>query len=164
MALSTRSRKRLEVTMANRVDAKEVADAIDSMIPTVQMRTVTVGFAQFAGLGVADVATFNLGAALPAGARIVGHEIVALTPFNDGGGNPDVTVQIGDTSAVDSIVTALNVAHDGSAGAGTSGAAGYPMAAISGTATLKFTTNNAAHMVGLDAGAVTANILFVVPV
>lgn len=126
--------------------------------------TKTITFAAFAALTTEDTAAVDFDAALPANARVIGHDIIVTTPFNDGTGNPTVTAAVGASGGdADSIVTAYNVAHDGVSGPGTSGVLGYPMASASAvTPAVTFVTNNAAHLVGLDAGSITVNVFYIV--
>lgn len=141
-------------------EVKTIADANMGVVK----RTVTIGFADFSALTTEDTIAIDVGAVLPANARCVGHELVSLTPFNDGSGNPDVSIEVGIKGGdADAVVTSHNIGHDGAGGAGTSGVLGYPMAPL-GAVTLAatVTTNNGAHLVALDAGAVTVNVFYIV--
>jgi hypothetical protein len=128
--------------------------------------TKTIGFAAFSGLTTEDTYSIDFDAALPANARVVGHEIVAVTAFDDGGADVDVKIEVGTSGGdVDSIITAFDVdtTANGAVGPGTSGVLGYPMASVSAiTPAVKFTTDNAAHLVGLDSGAVTVNLFYLI--
>lgn len=141
-------------------EVKTIADANMGVVK----RTVTIGFADFSALTTEDTIAIDVGAVLPANARCVGHELVSLTPFNDGSGNPDVSIEVGIKGGdADAVVTSHNIGHDGAGGAGTSGVLGYPMAPL-GAVTLAatVTTNNGAHLVALDAGSVVVNVFYVV--
>ena len=140
------------------------ASAVSAAATVPVKRTVTVTTANFSALTTENVLSIDIGAVLPANARIVGHEFTSLTPFDDGGANVAVSVELGIKSGdVDAIVTSYDVSSTGVAGPGTSGVLGYPMAKP-GTVTLaaKFTTTNAAHLKGLDAGSVVINVFYVV--
>jgi hypothetical protein len=73
---------------------------------TVQKRTVTIGHADLTVAGTTE--TENIGAVLPANARIVGVDIRALTAFS-GGGTGAQTVDIGTAGDVDALVDGSNL-------------------------------------------------------
>ncbi len=68
---------------------------------TASKRTVTVGHADLDAAATSQ--TINIGATLPANARIVGYDIRALTIFT-GGGAGAVTVDVGTSGDIDAIV------------------------------------------------------------
>jgi hypothetical protein len=143
----------------------EVKAVADAGIGAVK-RTVTIGFADFAALGVADFTAIDVGAALPANARLLGYEIVDVTPFDDGGASVDVKIRIGvgvETSAIMGDVDIDQAAAPIASTNGTPGARGYPMHNLGGeTVIATVTTTNPAHLAGLDAGAVTVNLFYCV--
>lgn len=132
------------------------AQALAAASLPVQKRTVRI---QHSDLTDADGSqTINIGAALPANARVVSREIRLATAFS-GGGAGAVTVAIGGTDA-DGIVSATSVFTGAPAAqAGTSGI--NPEGKLGGeqlTATVAADVNVA----DLTAGDMTIDVLFVV--
>lgn len=127
-------------------------------------RTVTVAFNDGA-FGAAATATINIGAILPANARIVGHELTTFTAFQDLVDTIAVDVEVGENGGgadVDSVITSTNV-RTGATGfpkAGTSGVKGYPLASESGEQiAIKFTAGG--NLNTLTAGSVTVNVFYI---
>lgn len=120
----------------------------------------------FAALGAADFVSTNLGAVMPANARLIGAAIESVVPFDDGDADVDVKVEIGiDGETVSNIMGTFDVDKTaaGAIGSGTPGAKGHPMCPIGGKqVTFTVVTTNAAHLAGLDAGSMTVSLFYIV--
>ena len=139
--------------------AAAVAAAIAAGPGVVQKRTVSVGFATFASTAAKTLAV-DIGAALPANARILSRELRIATEFT-GGGESAVTCSVGITTATTAIVNAQDVLGTSGDIAGTSGTDPQPLYASASQllATYTSTTNN---LEDLTAGAMVIDVLFVV--
>lgn len=104
--------------------------------------------------------TLNVGAALPANARIYGFNIKLATPFS-GGGAAAVSVEVGSAGDADAIVDGADLfaaAVDGQASSAPAGIAPYKHFALSTQITATFTSN--VNVADLDAGSVTIEIYY----
>lgn len=129
-------------------------------------KSLNIGFADFAALGAADFVSTNMGAVIPANGRLVGYDVLVTTPFDDGDADVDVKVEIGiDGETVSMIMGTFDVDKTaaGADGAAAPGAKGHPMCDIGGKQiTVTTVTTNGAHLAGLDAGAMTVNLFYLV--
>ncbi|MFA4900955.1 MAG: hypothetical protein WC563_15660, partial [Brevundimonas sp.] len=110
------------------------------------------------------VETENIGAALPANARILGVCVKLTTPFT-GGGTASMDVQIGTAADIDSLVDACNVlaaAVDGMPSTQTPGLYPYKHYAAGAQMIATFTPDGAHATADTDAGSVTIDILYTV--
>jgi len=145
-------------------EVKALADAHDVALSALtdgalQKRTVTVTHAELTSEVAGEAQAIDIGAVLPANARILGRELSGLTEFS-GGDVASCTLDIGGTDA-DAIVAAQNVF----AGAGVvdkQGTSGVNPNGNLGGQQLKatFTPDGAHALAALDAGAVTITVLF----
>ncbi len=126
-------------------------------------------FKRSLALGHADLVdadgsqTFNLGAVLPANARIVGASVKLATPFT-GGGAADVKLDIGTAGDPDAIVNAADLfaaAVDGEASAMPSGIAPNKHFVAAG-AQLTATVDADVNVADLTAGAATIDVLYTI--
>lgn len=112
-------------------------DGIDANATAVVKRTVTITLANLTALlaGNKDQ-KFNVGAALPTNARVVGVDVGegTFTGFDNGGGGGTCTVKVGQNANSDDVMGAVNIAtgQTGFPKQGTLGALGYRMAPLSG--------------------------------
>lgn len=133
-----------------------------SLAGNVQKRTVTVTHAELTDADGSQ--TINIGAVLPANARIVGCDIRGLTVFS-GGTASAVAVDIGSSGDVDAIVDGADLfaaAVDGGPATMPKGVRPEKTFATSGvqlTATFLATGDT---LLALTAGAVTIDVLFIV--
>lgn len=143
----------------------EVKAEADAGMP-VQKCTVTVAFGDLAA-GVVNGASVavNIGAGLPANARIVGASVDLATPFT-GGGAASVSLSIGsigDPAAIVNGADVLAAAVDGQASTLPAGKAPHKHFAIGAVQLLAtFTPDGAAALAGLTAGACTVDVLYTV--
>ena len=149
----------LAQVQADVVTAQTTANAAMS----VQKRTVTIAFGDWAALAAATTHAVDVGLILPANSRIVGHEVVMTTPFNSGGTNPDIAVDVGVKAGdTDAVIAAKNISHDGTSGT-TPGVQGYSMAKLGAVTLLATVTSAATPLANYSAGAMTINV-FVIPI
>lgn len=137
----------------------EALDALD--VGKIQKRTVTIGHADLTDAVNGEAQAINIGAVLPANARIIGRELTGLTEFS-GGSVSAVTLSIGGTDA-DGIVAAQDVFTGAGVVAkqGTSGV--NPNGNLGGQQLRATFTPDAGHALeALTAGAVTITVLFAV--
>jgi hypothetical protein len=127
----------------------------------IQKRTVTIGHADLTDAVNGEAQAINIGAVLPANARIIGRELTGLTEFS-GGSVSAVTLSIGGTDA-DCIVAAQDV-FTGAGVVSKEGTSGVNPNGNLGGQQLKATfTPDAGHALdALTAGAVTITVLFAV--
>lgn len=140
-------------------DLETASAALDA--GKIQKRTVTIGHADLTSAANGEAQAINIGAALPANARIIGRELTGLTEFS-GGSVSSLTLSIGGTDA-DGIVAAQSVFT----GAGTvakQGTSGVnPNGNLGGQQLTATFTPDAGHALdALTAGAVTITGLFAV--
>lgn len=131
---------------------------------TIVKRTVTVGFADLVALGGVFTGSINIGAALPANARVMGHELVAWTAFS-GGAVASATCEIGVAAGdTDAVVTATDVFTGSVAvpGPGVDGILGYPMAPIGAVQLAALFTTTVGFLNALTAGSVTIDVFYIV--
>lgn len=126
-----------------------------------QKRTLTVGHADLTDAVNGEAQSINIGAALPANARILGVDLRLATPFT-GGGAATVVLDIGTAGDKDAIVAAADVksaAVDGEASTRPAGIA--PNKLLSAAQLLATFTPDGAHTLdGLTAGSVVIDVLF----
>lgn len=128
---------------------------------SVQKRSITVGHANLTVAGTTEVE--NIGAALPANARILGISLHTVTPFS-GGGTGAQAVDIGTSGDPDALIDGADLfaaAVDGQAASLPSGIAPNKLFVAAGAqliATFVTDTTQAAF----TAGAVTIDVFFVV--
>lgn len=134
-----------------------------SVAATIVKRTVTI--TQAADLaGVADTTvTKNIGAALPANARIIGYE-VDVTTLISGGTISAATVSIGVTGTAAAIAAATSV-FTGATGfpkVPTVGAKGYLMSNVGGSQLTATVVSTGGNLSVATAGSVTVNVFYIV--
>jgi hypothetical protein len=146
--------------LANKLtDLDGHADAAEA--GAIQKRTVTVGHADLTDAVNGHAQVINIGAVLPANARILGRELSGLTEFS-GGSVASCTLSVGGTDA-----DALIAAQDVFTGAGVvakQGTSGVdPNGNLGGQQLTATFTPDAGHALeALTAGAVTITVLFAV--
>jgi hypothetical protein len=128
---------------------------------TVSKRTVTVGHADLTDADTSQ--DINIGAALPANARIVGVDLHTFTAFS-GGTVSALAVDIGSSGDVDALVDGADLftaAVDGGPSTRPAGIRPNKLYATATQLTARFvsTTDN---LVNLTAGAITIDVLYVV--
>lgn len=124
-------------------------------------RTVTVGHADLTASAMSEA--INIGATLPANARILSTDIRALTPFS-GGGAAAVTVDVGTSGDVDALVDGSNLfaaAVDGGPSTMPTGIRPNKTFVSSG-AQLIATFISDVNVADLDAGSVTIDVTYYV--
>lgn len=125
-----------------------------------QKRTVTVGQADLTAAVNGTAQAINIGAALPANARIRGAQLKLATPFT-GGGASAVTVDIGTAEDVDAIVDGADVfaaAVDGYASSMPLGIAPFKHFPTSKQLIATFTPDGGATLLALTAGSVVIDV------
>lgn len=127
----------------------------------IQKRTVTVTHADLTDAVAGEAQAINIGAVLPANARILGRELTGLTEFS-GGSVASCTLSIGGTDA-DAIVAAQDV-FTGAGVVAKQGTSGVNPNGNLGGQQLKatFTPDGGHALDALTAGAVTITVLFAV--
>lgn len=129
-----------------------------------QKATATIAFGALAAGTVNGAAvSVNVGAALPANARILSVALRLATPFT-GGGATSVALALGTTNDLAAIVSAANVlaaAVDGQASTLTPGKAPGKLFATAGAQLLATFTPDGSHALsGLTAGSITVDVLY----
>lgn len=142
-------------------DDPAVADAVENR-PL--KRTLTLLETAFAGNAVNGAASIvNVGAALPANARILGYDFRALTPFT-GGGAASVTGKLGTAGDDDALVAAvdlLTAAVDGGPATITRGVRpNKHFAAAGAQLILTVTPDGGANLAALTAGSVIVDVWY----
>lgn len=132
---------------------------------TVAKRTVTIGHADLTDGDDGDPQAFNIGAVLPANARIMGVDMRAYTPFT-GGGASALTCDVGTSGDVDALVDGADLfaaAVDGGPASMPAGIRPNKTFASAG-AQLIATLTPDGSTAGTDytAGAVTIDVLYAV--
>lgn len=125
-----------------------------------QKRTVTIGHADLDA--AATTQTINVGAVLPANARILGVSLHDVTAFS-GGTVSALELDIGTAGDVDAIVAQADLAGaavDGQAASCPSGIAPHKLFAAAGAQLAAKFTATGDDLVNLTAGAVTIDVLF----
>lgn len=125
----------------------------------IQKRTITLTPASFAGVA-ADTATLNIGAILPANARIISREVRIATELT-GGGVASVTASVGVAGATTEIVNAQDVFGTSGNVPGTAGANPNPLYATASQLIVTITSTSA-NLDLLTAGSVTIDVMFTV--
>lgn len=157
------TREALRVKLAEHDTGLDAADAAILALQggAIQKRTVTVGHADLTDAVNGHAQVVNIGAVLPANARILGRELSGLTEFS-GGSVSSCTVSIGGTDA-DAIVAAQDiftgagvVAKQGTSGVNPNGNLGGQQL------TATFTPDGGHALEALTAGAITITVLFAV--
>lgn len=134
-----------------------------SVAATIVKRTVTITqAADLAGVAALTL-TKNIGAVLPANARLVGYEVDAATLVSGGTINA-ATLSIGVTGTAAAIGAATSV-FTGATGFPktlTAGAKGYPMCNIGGAQLTATVTATAGNLSVATAGSLTVNVFYIV--
>lgn len=123
-------------------------------------RTVTVTHAELTAAALSQA--INIGAALPAKARVLGFDLHALTPFS-GGGATAVSVEIGTAGDVDAIVDGANLfaaAVDGGPSTMPLGVRPHKAFLTGGQLIATFTSD--VNVVNLAAGSVIVDVWYAV--
>lgn len=143
--------------VATLAESSVLADAGVSL----QKRTVTIGHADLTDADTSE--TENIGAALPANARILGVSLHTVTAFS-GGGTGSLTVDIGSAGDIDAIIDGADLfaaVVDGQAATRPLGIAPNKLFAAGGAQlTATFVTDTT--LAAFTAGAVTIDVLFAV--
>ncbi len=142
--------------LADAATAQTAADAA-----TLGKRTLTIGHADLTDADGSQ--TLNIGATLPANARIMAVEMRALTPFS-GGTAGSVTVDVGTSGDVDALIDGADLfaaAVDGGPATMPQGVRPNKMFASAG-AQLIATVAADDDVADLDAGSVIIDVLYVV--
>lgn len=127
---------------------------------TLQKRSVTVGHADLTDADTSQ--TINIGATLPANARIVGASIHTCTAFS-GGSVSALVVDIGTSGDVDAIVDGadlMSTVQDGQAASRPLGIAPNKLFAAAGAQLIATFTSTTDNLVNLTAGTCTIDVLF----
>jgi hypothetical protein len=119
--------------------------------------TTALLLADLQALGAALTSTINVGAALPANARVIGAEIQGVTPFAGAGLVSAVATLQGGADAAGSLVTAYAATAAGFGAVGSNPYKSRGMQQITMTVTLVGVNLNA-----LTAGAITARAWYLV--
>jgi hypothetical protein len=136
-------------------EVKALADAAIAL----QKRTVTIGHADLTEATNNTAQAIAIGAALPANAVVLGHEVHVTTVFS-GGSASAVTVDIGGTDP-DAIVDGMDIFTGAATGALTGTAGVHPKGKFSAqTLTATFLTDASHALLGLSAGALTITVWF----
>ncbi len=137
-----------------------VAAALAGAGVSLQKRTVTVGHADLTDADTSE--DENIGAALPANARILGVDIRLATAF--AGITGPVTVDIGSSGDIDALVDGANLtdaAVDGQASTRPAGIAPNKLFATSTQLVARFLSASG-NLADCSAGSVTIDVLFAV--
>lgn len=134
-----------------------VLSAHDETRPQFGMRTLELTHADLTLEAKTQV--LAIGAALPAGARVIGRELRLTTPFS-GPGASSVTADVGSSADADAIVVAANI-FTGAPGA-QAGTAGINPTGSYGAVALQATITSNVNLDLLSAGALVIDVLFVV--
>ena len=140
------------------------ADALAEAGVALQKRTVTIGHADLEGNDVDGAAsTVNIGAVLPANARVIGAVTRGYTPFT-GGGLSAVALDIGTAGDIDAIVDgadAFAAAVDGGTSTLPPGISPNKLFVAAGAQLIATLTPDGGHdLQDATAGAVTIDVLF----
>ena len=132
-------------------------------IPT--KRTVTVGHADLTAASNGLAQAINIGATLPANARIISVDASALTPFS-GGSASAVGMTIGTSGDVDALISVCDVfaaAVDGGPSSFTAGIRPNKLFATVGAQLIATFTPDGSHtLLGLTAGSITIDVFYTV--
>lgn len=150
------------------VEIKGTLTTEPSISNGVQKRTVTVAYnnaALVAANSNGGAATVNIGATLPANARILGVDMRALTPFT-GGSASAVTVDVGTSADVDALVDGADVFAAAVDGGPTTMPAGVrpnkTFATVGAQLIATFAPDGGHQLANLTAGSVIIDVLFTV--
>lgn len=124
-------------------------------------RTVTIGHADLTDNDTSQ--TVNIGATLPANARIIGHSIRAVTAFA-GGTVSALAVDIGTSGDIDAIVDGADLfaaAVDGQAATMPAGISPNKLFASAGAQLIATVVSTGDNLVNLTAGAMTIDVFFI---
>lgn len=131
---------------------------------SVQKRTVTVGHADLTNAVNGSSQAINIGAVLPANARIMGVDLRAYTPFT-GGATVSVALDIGSSGDVDALVDGADVlaaAVDSGPSTRPAGIRPNKMFATAGAQLIATFIPDGAHALSvLDAGSIIIDVLFI---
>lgn len=148
-------------TLRDEAEARLAALEAGTTGTGVQKRTVTVGHADLTAAVNGTAQAVNIGAALPANAQVLAHEVDVTTLFS-GGGATAVKLDVGGTDA-DAIVTQQDV-FTGAATGKLSGPAGvHRQGGFSAEQLVATFTPDGSHtLLGLTAGAATITVWYTV--
>lgn len=142
-------------------EVKAIADAAVGVVK----RTVTVGHADLTNAVNGTAQSINIGATLPANARIAYADVRALTPFT-GGSASAVTLTVGSSGDLDAIVASSDVfaaAVDGGPSTLVRGIRPNKMFVTIGAQLLAtFTPDGGAALLGLSAGSIVIDVWYFV--
>jgi len=131
---------------------------------TASKRTVTVGHADLTDAVNGEAEAINIGATLPANARIIGVDIRALTVFS-GGSASAVTVDVGTSGDVDALIDGADLfaaAVDGGPATMPQGVRPNKTFITAGAQLLATFAPDAGHtLLGLTAGSVIIDVLYI---
>lgn len=130
----------------------------------VQRRVVTITHADLTTAANGTAEAENVGIALPAGARVIGCDVLLTTQFT-GGAASAVTLSVGAAGATTALINAFDAfgSTAGAAYAAGASAATRPRGVFSSTQLIATFTPDAGHaLLGLTAGSVTITVDFVV--
>ena len=150
------------VTMRSEVEARLAAaeTAVAASLP-IAKRTVTIGHADLTDAVNGEAQAISVGAALPANAIIVGHEVNIGTLFS-GGSATAVKMDLGGTSHT-AIVSQLDVFTGAATGALSPRTGAHAQGTFSAEQLVATFTPDAGHtLAGLTAGAITITVWYVV--
>lgn len=136
--------------------------AVDAADAVVEKRTVTVGHADLTDADTSQ--TVNIGAVLPANARILGVSVHTVTAFS-GGSVSALALDIGTSGDVDAIVDGAalhSAAVDGQVATLPSGIAPNKLFASAGAQLIATFVSTGDNLVNLTAGACTIDVLYTV--
>ncbi len=142
------------------VVASEAILATTDAAIALQKRTVTIGHADLTDADTSQ--TIDIGAVLPANARILGRSIHTVTAFS-GGSVSALAVDIGTSGDVDAIVDGADLfaaAVDGQAATLPDGIAPNKLFASAGAQLIATVVSTGDNLVNLTAGAMTIDVLF----
>lgn len=136
-------------------EVKALADAAIAL----NKRTVTIGHADLTSAVNGEAQAINIGAALPANAVVLAHEVNVGTLFS-GGDASAVTLDIGGTDA-DAIVDGMDVFTGAATGALVGTAGVHPKGKFSAEQLKATFVTDAGHaLAGLDAGELTITVWY----
>lgn len=128
----------------------------------VKSRTVNVTHATLTEVTNGVAQAVNIGAALPAGAVVVAHEVVITTLFS-GGTVSAVSLDVGGTDA-DAVVAAMDVFTGAATGALSPGTGVHAQGAFSAEQlTATFTPDGGNPLADLDAGDLDVTVWYMTP-
>lgn len=146
------------------------ADAADEASITVQTRTLRIQEADLTDAVAGEAQVVNIGAALPTGAVVIGHEVKLDTQFT-GGGATSCKLDLGASGDVQSMVNQFDVF--GATAGGKKYSPGFAHLTAHGThltgdysaaqLVATFTPDGSHTLAGLTAGDLTIKVFYFVP-